>query len=50
MVLLNETLEVCAFCALVLQIGYADLSDNDRRIMSAHLMVHHNLAPFAIEP
>lgn len=39
---------VCAFCMLVLQIGYDELTGDDIAKVSAHLRIAHGLKPYQI--
>jgi hypothetical protein len=39
---------VCAFCMLVIQIGYEDLTDDDVAKVSAHMRIAHRLKPYEI--
>jgi hypothetical protein len=45
---LNNPETVCAFCMLVLQIGYDELTDDDVAKVSAHLRIAHGLKNYHI--
>jgi hypothetical protein len=40
--------QVCAFCTLVIQIGYRELTRDDVAKVSAHMRITHGLRPFEI--
>jgi len=40
---------VCAFCMLVLQIGYDELTDDDIAKVSAHMRIAHGLQRYQIQ-
>jgi hypothetical protein len=39
---------VCAFCMLVIQIGYDELTRDDIAKVSAHMRIAHGLKPYEI--
>jgi len=39
---------VCAFCTLVIQIGYANLTERDKSKIEVHMKIFHGLKPFEI--
>lgn len=39
---------VCAFCTLVIQIGYDELTEDDVAKVSAHMRIAHDLPKYAI--
>jgi len=45
---LEDPEHLCAFCTLVLQIGYNHLSVEDVEKVSTHLKVFHGLKPYDI--
>lgn len=45
---LKEPEHVCAFCMLVIQIGYDRLSQDDVAKVAAHLRISHGLRPYQI--
>jgi hypothetical protein len=45
---LGKTERVCAFCTLVIQIGYNELTENDIAKVSAHMRIAHGLRRYEI--
>ena len=45
---LGKTENVCAFCMLVIQIGYENLTPDDIAKISAHMKIAHGLERFEI--
>jgi len=45
---LGKTEGVCAFCMLVIQIGYDGLTDDDIAKVSAHMRIAHGLQRYEI--
>ncbi len=39
---------VCAFCMLVIQIGYGNLTEDDTAKIKAHMRIAHSLPKYAI--
>jgi hypothetical protein len=39
---------VCAFCMLVIQIGYDELTEDDMLKVAKHLKIAHGLRPYDI--
>jgi hypothetical protein len=39
---------VCAFCTLVIQIGYDNLTERDKAKIAVHMRIFHGLKPFEI--
>jgi hypothetical protein len=44
----EKTLNICAFCTLVIQIGYADLTESDIAKVSSHMRIAHGLRRYDI--
>jgi hypothetical protein len=44
----GRTEHVCAFCTLVIQIGYGELTDNDIAKVAAHMRIAHGLKRYEI--
>jgi hypothetical protein len=44
----GRTEHVCAFCMLVIQIGYDELTENDIVKVAAHMRIAHGLKPYVI--
>lgn len=44
----GRTEHVCAFCMLVIQIGYEELTENDIAKVSAHMRIAHGLKRYEI--
>jgi hypothetical protein len=44
----GRTEHVCAFCMLVIQIGYDELTENDIAKVSAHMRIAHGLKRYEI--
>ena len=45
---LREPEHVCAFCMLVRQIGYKELTENDKIKVAAHIRIAHTLKRYEI--
>lgn len=45
---LEDPEQLCAFCTLVLQLGYDHLTQEDAKSVSTHLKVFHHLKPYEI--
>jgi hypothetical protein len=45
---LGKTERVCAFCTLVIQIGYDELTDEDTAKVAAHMRIAHGLRRYEI--
>ena len=45
---LGKTEHVCAFCMLVIQIGYSELTDADIAKVAVHMRIAHGLERFEI--
>jgi len=45
---LNDPEKVCAFCMLVKQIGYDQLTEDDIAKITAHLRIDHRLRRYEI--
>jgi hypothetical protein len=45
---LGKTERMCAFCMLVIQIGYDELTEEDIAKVSAHMRIAHGLQRFEI--
>jgi hypothetical protein len=45
---LGKTENVCAFCMLVIQIGYDELTENDIKKIAVHMRIAHGLQPYEI--
>jgi hypothetical protein len=45
---LGKTERVCAFCTLVIQIGYNELTEEDNAKVAAHMRIAHGLQRFEI--
>jgi len=44
----GKTEHVCAFCTLVIQIGYDELTDDDKLKIAVHMRIAHGLQKFEI--
>lgn len=44
----GKTEQVCAFCTLVIQIGYDELTDDDIAKVAIHMRIAHGLKPYEI--
>ncbi len=45
----GRTEHVCAFCTLVIQIGYEELTDNDVAKVATHMRIAHGLQRYEIQ-
>jgi hypothetical protein len=45
---LGKTERICAFCMLVIQIGYNELTEDDIAKVAAHMRIAHGLQRFEI--
>ena len=45
---IGKSEHICAFCMLVIQIGYDELTPNDIAKVSAHMRIAHGLKRFEI--
>ena len=45
---LGKTERICAFCMLVIQIGYDELTQDDTAKVAAHMRIAHGLQRFEI--
>jgi len=45
---LGKTENVCAFCMLVIQIGYDELTENDIAKIAVHMRIAHHLQRYEI--
>ena len=46
----RKTEHVCAFCTLVIQIGYDELTDDDIAKVAVHMRIAHGLKRYEIPP
>ena len=47
---LSNQEHVCAFCMLVIQIGYHELTPDDIAKVSVHMRIAHHLEKYSIPP